>query len=140
MTQKPDKFIPQYWHRDIAAMHRLYRFNIKNFSDEELADFWKFRLEFLREELTELETATTADDAVDALIDLCVIAIGTLDLYGVDSQLAWNRVLDANLSKEVGVKETRPQTGTLPDLIKPEGWIAPYHHDNVGLIDRVIKS
>lgn len=137
---KPDKFQPQYWHTDIAAMHRYYRFDITKFSDEQLREFWKFRTAFLQEELTELQTATTADDAVDALIDLCVIAIGTLDLFKVDPHLAWNRVFDANMSKEVGVKETRQQTGNLPDLVKPPGWSAPTHHDNVGLIDRVIKT
>ena len=68
------------------------------------------------------------------MIDLCVVAIGTLDAYQVDCLEAWNRVLDANMAKEIGIKHSRPNPLGLPDLIKPEGWIAPTHADNVGLL------
>ena len=60
-----------------------------------------------------------------------------LDAYQVDSLEAWNRVLDANMAKEIGIKPSRPNPLGLPDLIKPEGWIAPTHADNVGLLAKV---
>jgi len=128
------------WYDDIAAMHQHYGFDISEMNSEELQKFLNFRIDFLAEELQELQDADNGDDAVDALIDLCVIAIGTLHLYGVDSQLAWKRVLDANMRKVVGVKNTRPQPGNLPDLVKPEGWRAPQHADNVGLFSKIYNT
>ena len=38
------------------------------------------------------------------------------------------------MNKQVGIKESRPNPLGLPDLIKPEGWTAPSHKDNVGLL------
>ncbi len=76
-------------------------------------------------------------DAVDALIDLSVFAIGTLDLFGIDAEMAWNRVYAANISKEVGIKEARPNPMGLPDLIKPAGWTAPTHKDNIGAFEKI---
>ena len=79
--------------------------------------------------------AATPDDAIDALIDLCVVAIGTLDVFNVDAKHAWNEVLNANMNKQVGVKESRPNPLGLPDLIKPEGWKAPDHTDQMTDLD-----
>jgi hypothetical protein len=102
-----------------------------------LADFLQFRIGCLQEELDELKAARNGDDAVDALIDLCVFAIGTLDLYGVDANMAWDRVYKANITKEVGIKPARPNPMGLPDLVKPEGWTAPTHIDNVGAFEKI---
>ena len=85
----------------------------------------------------ERKIPTNADDVVDALIDLCVVAIGTLDGFGVDSHKAWDAVLIANMNKEVGVKESRPNPLGLPDLIKPAGWVAPSHADNEGKLKEI---
>ena len=76
--------------------------------------------------------AGDAEEIVDGLIDLCVVAIGTLDAFNVDGNKAWDEVLKANMQKEVGVKESRPNPLGLPDLIKPEGWEAPSHKGNYG--------
>ena len=95
-----------------------------------------FSRRILEEELNETKSAATYDrnapEVVDGLIDLCVIAIGTLDAFGVDAQKAWEQVHNANMAKEVGVKESRPNPLGLPDLIKPEGWVGPEHYDNTG--------
>jgi len=127
------------WVWDMERMHGKYgvRDVIETFDKEKLEKFLEFRIKFLQEELDEMKGATNADDVVDALIDLCVVAIGTLDAYQVDSLEAWNRVLDANMAKEIGIKPSRPNPLGLPDLIKPEGWIAPTHADNVGLLAKV---
>jgi predicted HAD superfamily Cof-like phosphohydrolase len=102
-----------------------------------LTEFLEFRIGCLQEELDELKAAQNGDDAVDALIDLSVFAIGTLDLFGIDAEIAWNRVYAANISKEVGIKEARPNPLGLPDLIKPEGWTAPTHVDNIGAFEKI---
>lgn len=141
------------WVWDIENMHTKYgvRPVVEKFDKDKMEAFLKFRIDFLQEELDEMrkavvdrqagkiDAATAADDVVDALIDLCVVAIGTLDAYQVDSLKAWDRVLEANMNKEVGVKATRPNPLGLPDLIKPEGWTAPTHKDNVGLITKAFE-
>lgn len=124
---------------DIVVMHEKYGVydKIEQFDKEKLKTFFKFRVSFLEEELSELKTAKNADDAVDALIDLCVVAIGTLDLFDVDVHLAWNRVHHANMNKEVGIKASRPNELGLPDLVKPKDWVAPNHSDNIGFLESV---
>ena len=37
------------------------------------------------------------EEVVDGLIDLCVVAIGTLDALGVDPYRAWDEVHKANM-------------------------------------------
>ena len=127
------------WAFDIAMMHEKYGVHpvVEKMDADTLKKFLEFRVRFLEEELTELKNATNADDAVDALIDLCVVAIGTLDGFGVDSHKAWDAVLIANMNKEVGIKESRPNPLGLPDLIKPTGWVAPSHANNEGKLKEI---
>jgi len=115
------------WVNDISNMHTKYGVNekIREFDKEKLTKFLEFRIAFLQEELDEMKTATNGDDVVDALIDLCVVAIGTLDAFDIESDEAWNRVHQKNMQKEVGIKASRPNPLGLPDLIKPEGWTPP---------------
>lgn len=127
------------WVKDIAEMHEKFGVNPKvaALSANGLASFLQFRIDFLQEELNEMKAATNGDDVVDALIDLVVVAIGTLDSFGIDSQKAWNAVYTANMAKEVGIKASRPNPLGLPDLIKMPGWQAPTHADNVGLLRKI---
>jgi predicted HAD superfamily Cof-like phosphohydrolase len=132
------------WVKDIADMHKKYGVNSKvaELSQESLGALLKFRLDFLAEEYNELCAASlsrpvNAEETVDALIDLCVVAIGTLDLFGVDAHAAWDEVLRANMNKEVGIKPSRPNPLSLPDLIKPEGWTAPSHVGNYGTLTKI---
>jgi hypothetical protein len=127
------------WVKDISNMQYKYKTKLWMYENrnnpEALAKYLEFRINFLKEELDETTTAVLNNDAeeiVDGLIDLCVVAIGTLDAFGVDANEAWNEVLKANLSKEVGIKPERPNPLNLPDLIKPEGWVAPSHKGNHG--------
>jgi predicted HAD superfamily Cof-like phosphohydrolase len=78
-----------------------------------------------------------AEDIVDAMIDLCVVAIGTLDAFQINAGLAWDVVHEANMNKEVGIKPSRPNPLGLPDLIKPEGWTPPSHAHNHGLLSKL---
>jgi predicted HAD superfamily Cof-like phosphohydrolase len=130
------------WVHDIEYMHRKFGVNpvVREFDKEKLKSFLEFRIKFLQEELDEMKKADNADDVVDALIDLCVVAIGTLDAFDVDSEKAWAAVYDANIVKKVGIKESRPNPLGLPDLIKPEGWTAPSHADNVGLLGLIFTD
>lgn len=134
------------WVKDINDMHAKYGVHDwveSNKDNKELMQkFLHFRIKFLEEELTETKTAAVFEkdpsEIVDGLIDLCVIAIGTMDAFGVDANEAWTRVHKANMAKEVGVKESRPNPLGLPDLVKPEGWKAPEHNDNTGYITNAV--
>jgi predicted HAD superfamily Cof-like phosphohydrolase len=141
------------WVWDIEKMHDKYGVNsaLRSMDKDKLMAFLKFRIDFLQEELDEMRDAVVsyeagtlkgdkaADDTVDALIDLCVVAIGTLNGFDVNAIESWNRVHDKNMQKEVGIKASRPNPLGLPDLIKPEGWTAPTHIDNVGLLSKVFE-
>ena len=130
------------WVQDIEDMHTKYSVNekIRTFDKEKLKQFLEFRIAFLEEELTELkDNINNPEEIVDALIDLCVVAIGTLDAFDVNSNIAWDAVHTANMAKEVGIKASRPNPLGLPDLIKPEGWHAPSHENNYGLLNKITE-
>ena len=134
----------QNWVEDIEKMQDKFGtldWVFDNKTDtEKLRKFLKFRIDFLQEELDETKTAyetMDGEEIVDGLIDLCVVAIGTLDAFSVDAYGAWNEVLKANMTKTVGVKEGRPNPLGLPDLMKPEGWKAPSHEGNHGIFNDI---
>ena len=133
------------WVADIHDMHTKFGVNkvVETLTDAQLKDYLKFRLDMVQEEVYEARAAfqmRDADGVVDALIDAIVFAIGTLDAFNVDAYEAWARVHEANMAKEPGIKPERPNKYGFPDLIKPEGWVAPTHEDNVGLIPRAFKE
>jgi predicted HAD superfamily Cof-like phosphohydrolase len=133
------------WVKDIYDMHAKYGVHsaIETFDADKLRQFLNFRLGFLEEELNETKAAANseqvdAEEVVDGLIDLCVVAIGTLDAFGVNAYSAWSAVHEANMNKQVGVKASRPNPLNLPDLIKPTmethgyDWKPPSHAGNHG--------
>ena len=132
------------WADDLAAMHHKMFGDkvalVAGMDPEVRKEYFKFRLRFLNEELLETMLATTPDDVVDGLIDLCVVAIGTLHAFGVDGQEAWRRVYEANMAKQPGANPNRPNKFGLPDLVKPAGWEPPTHKGNTGLLDLVFRS
>jgi predicted HAD superfamily Cof-like phosphohydrolase len=150
------------WVADNFDMHTKFGVQeaVAKLDKAKLLTFLKFRLDFLQEELNEAKAAydtlvelqsadgvaepaviaagnTAAEDVVDAMVDLCVVAIGTLNAFQVDGYEAWERVHTANMAKEVGIKASRPNPLGLPDLIKPAGWVGPRHDDNLGILPRL---
>jgi len=144
-TQMQNTTDPTFWPADIQDMHTKFKVNevVQGLSNEQLKSYLKFRLDMVQEEVSEAHKAFAdkdADGVVDALIDCIVFAIGTLDAFNIDAYTAWNKVHCANMVKQPGVKPGRPNPYGFPDLIKPEGWTAPSHHDNVGLLPRALKD
>ena len=130
------------WANDIYMMHNKFgvkEWFEKNKDDKDLmATYLKFRLSMCQEELGETLDAfdnKDPEEIVDGLIDMCVFAIGTLDVFGIDANVAWDEIFKANMNKEVGVKPGRPNPFGLPDLMKPEGWKGPDHSGNHGALD-----
>lgn len=127
------------WVHDIEDMHHKFGvhdwFEANRDNKDLMNKYLKFRLEMCQEEMDESIAAMRDGDPeeiVDGLIDLCVFAIGTLDVFGVDANEAWTAVHTANMAKESGVKPGRPNPFGLPDLLKPEGWTGPKHERNHG--------
>ena len=132
------------WFKDMQDMHMKY--GVKKWMQAEMQSdidwrklnkFMEFRIGMMQEELDETKNAykeKNAEEMVDGIIDLCVFAIGTLEVFGVDANKAWDEVYKANMSKEVGIKQGRPNPLGLPDLVKPKGWKGPSHEDNHGNI------
>ena len=130
------------WFKDMQDMHKKY--GVDKWMNEEKKSDWSrlnkymdFRIKMMQEELDETKQAfkdNNPEEIVDGIIDLCVFAIGTLEVFGVDANKAWDQVYKANMSKEVGIKEGRPNPLGLPDLVKPEGWESPTHKGNHGNI------
>ena len=128
------------WVDDINTMHQ--KFGVHDWFKAELKkdpnklkEFLEFRMKMVQEEVDETNEAIQHKDPeeiVDGLIDICVFAIGTLDAFGVDAYKAWDEIYNANMMKNVGVKEGRPNPLGLPDLIKPDNWENPSHEGNHG--------
>lgn len=149
-------FAPPDMVRDIADFHR--KFGIEYTGKPRIldADLQEFRIKFLREELREYtlavlegsnekqlplferdqgEMITHMEKALDALVDLVYVALGTAHLHGFDFNEAWRRVHAANMKKmrAASADESKNSTGRghAADVIKPAGWEPPSHKDLV---------
>ena len=114
--------------RDIDAFHKKFGFKkndtISIPDDNELVNF---RTSFLLEELAEYTQAITKKDtaaALDALVDIVYIALGTAWLFNLPFNRAWDEVQKANMSK-IRTKSKSKKRGTSFDVVKPKGWTAP---------------
>tara|TARA_R110000824_G_scaffold7807_3_gene35246 strand:- start:2029 stop:2409 length:381 start_codon:yes stop_codon:yes gene_type:complete len=119
--------------KDIEEFHKKFGFEkrvgIKN--NKNLVDF---RIKFLEEELREFKEAIKEENdakALDALVDLTYVAIGTAYLFDYPFWAAWTEVQKANMAK-VRKESERSKF----DVIKPKGWKAP----NIEQIINIFKN
>lgn len=117
-------------------------------------DMFGFRDKFISEEHKEwqdeqpdLIEALTSDDGapdhrriamglhqqLDALVDLVYVTLGTayLQFGRANFNEAWRRVQAANMKKERAQTSALSKRNSTLDVIKPEGWQPPDHHDLV---------
>ena len=137
------------WLADINDMH--YKFGATEWVEnmhrsknyKVLKDFLAFRLDFLEEEFEETQAAFFKNDSkevVDGLIDLIVIAIGTLDLFKCDADEVWDKIHNSNMLKEPGANKSRQNPFGLPDMVKPEGWLGPrITEKNCGILPDILN-
>jgi len=103
-------------------------------------DLYEFRKTFLFEELNEyIESCEKGDleGALDALVDLVYVAIGTAIFHGFDFDRAWDIVHATNMTKVKAKSETESKRNSIYDIVKPEGWKKP---DLSSLILSVVKK
>lgn len=114
--------------KDIDNFHKKYGFEKNEKVDiPDNSELINFRTAFLMEELAEYTNAITKKDAagaLDALVDIVYIALGTAWLYNLPFEKAWNEVQKANMSK-IRAKDKTGKRGTKFDVIKPKDWKAP---------------
>jgi predicted HAD superfamily Cof-like phosphohydrolase len=81
-------------------------------------------IELIREECQELYQADTAQDELDALIDILVVTIGAIHSAGHDAEGAWREVMRTNFAKidPITGKVRKREDGK---VLKPEGWTPP---------------
>jgi len=114
--------------KDIDAFHKKFGFEKNDkVGIPENNELVNFRTSFLLEELTEYTQAITKKDtagALDALVDIVYIALGTAWLFNLPFEKAWNEVQRANMSK-IRTKSKSKKRGTSFDVVKPKGWRPP---------------
>ena len=114
--------------KDIDNFHNKYGFEKNEKIDiPNNSELINFRTAFLMEELAEYTNAITKKDAagaLDALVDIVYIALGTAWLFNLPFEKAWNEVQKANMSK-IRAKDKTGKRGTKFDVVKPKDWKAP---------------
>ena len=114
--------------KDIDNFHKKYGFEKNEKIDiPNNSELINFRNAFLMEELAEYTNAITKKDAagaLDALVDIVYIALGTAWLFNLPFEKAWNEVQKANMSK-IRAKDKTGKRGTKFDVVKPKDWKAP---------------
>lgn len=80
------------------------------------------RIEWMREELDELQAAETVEEQADAVIDLVYFAMGVLVEMGVPPSGVWQAVHAANMAKVWPDGVHYNETGK---VVKPPDWKGP---------------
>lgn len=93
-----------------------------------------YRIDFIQEELDELIDATDAGDlegALDALVDIMYVTLGTAWLMNLPIEKAWERVHHANMQKvrADSLADPRSKRNHPWDIVKPKDWVSPLLKD-----------
>lgn len=115
----------------IKDMHK--KFGISNDVQSRLSKEEKaFRVACLREEIREFEESENIADELDGILDCVVFCFGTLERMGLleISEESFNRIMTANLQKELGGSKKREGTPAFSiDLKKPKNFKPPKFDD-----------
>ena len=112
------QLVQEFTHKFGLLNDGLYRF-------EGYDSLAAFRLSFLQEEICETRDAFHANDpvgALDGLVDIIYVAIGTASLYGWDLETAFRRVHEANMRKVRVKSASESKRNSSYDISKPPGW------------------
>lgn len=130
--------------QDIMDFHEKFEIPYNDGPRRLPADLANFREDFMEEELKEYKEAIyrmyfydlneeDMEKALDGLVDLTYVTLGTAYLHGFDFREAWRRVHSANMKKVRAIAEgdDRSHRDAKFDVVKPEGWRAPVLTDLV---------
>ncbi len=154
MLKKMQSLVPGQVFRDVSLFHEKFKLPPTESPGHKLPnDFLRFRILFMLEELVEYcesvgailvakengydvaFTSTTFNPelAMDSLIDLVYVAVGTAYTHRFPFNDGWRKVQEANMSKERVERPGQSKRGSGFDVIKPPGWKPPDHSDILGL-------
>ena len=138
------ELLPGQLFRDIQRFHEKFGLEPTRDPGHQLPDdVLKFRIKFMFEELQEYVDAVGgsygcpnisidsakfhAEDALDALIDLVYVALGTAFLHRFPFNEGWARVQEANMAKvrASGADDPLSKRKHAIDIVKPPGWTPP---------------
>jgi predicted HAD superfamily Cof-like phosphohydrolase len=85
---------------------------------------YKLYYNLIKEEVGELESSTTMEDDLDALIDILVVTIGAIHSMGADAEGAWKEVMRSNFAK-IDRETGRVRKREDGKVLKPQGWTPP---------------
>jgi hypothetical protein len=108
----------------VKGMHEKFGLENNSGPDHLSKEEKEFRCAAMQEELNEYIAADTLVDQYDALLDLIVFAVGTLERHGFPLLAGFEKVMEANMAKELG-QNGEKRGGFKRDLVKPAGWTAP---------------
>jgi predicted HAD superfamily Cof-like phosphohydrolase len=153
MLKKMQDLVPGQVFRDVSLFHEKFKLPPTDHPNHEVSrDFLRFRILFMLEELVEYCEAVGAvlvakDDgydvaftskvhnpelALDSLIDLVYVAVGTAYSQRLPFNEGWRKVQEANMAKERVERPEQSKRGSGFDVIKPAGWKPPDHSDILG--------
>lgn len=148
---KGSKTEPPDFMEDIQKFHEQFKLDYQGPPRSLSGELQTFRISFMYEELLEYKEAVDAltglsfstsprtpdlvreqaEKALDSLVDLVYVALGTAHLHGFDFNEAWRRVQKANMAKVRAQKAEESTRGSEFDVVKPPGWLPPSHYDLV---------
>lgn len=144
MAPRPRRFDPV---ADVEEFHRNFGLEYKGKPRVMPTELQEFRKNFLKEEYEEYSEHMykaiyflvfdkeripfELEEMADALVDLVYVALGNAYMHGFNFREMWRRVHEANMKKERAVRIGDSKRGTLYDVVKPPGWVAPTHLDLV---------
>ena len=104
--------------QSIVAMHEKFGISWSTL-DHFTVDEKHFRTSAMLEEISEFLVAQKAEDELDAMVDLVVFALGTVERMGYSHvfEEAFTRVMESNMSKNLGPNQKRGSFAL--DLQKP---------------------
>lgn len=127
------------WVLDIEDLHDKFGVNdaMDGLTPNQLAFYLRFKSRNIEREFEKFTNAKDGEAVVSSMINICFECVAALDALGVDTYEAWNRVIESNMAKERQVDPISTNPLDLPNTLKPEGWIAPSHSDNIGLLSKI---
>ena len=112
-------------HERVTDMHRKFGICYEGAPRHLSVEERRFRETCMQEELDEYYLAQTLEDQFDALLDLLVFTIGTMQRQGFPIAAGFDRVMDANMKKQLANSASASKRNFEIDLVKPIGWKAP---------------
>tara|TARA_R110000868_G_scaffold41460_2_gene141730 strand:- start:2914 stop:3303 length:390 start_codon:yes stop_codon:yes gene_type:complete len=112
----------------VAAFHQKYELEPTKQPDFPLEDIWKLKNMHLQEELNEIRASAingNLEEYFDGLIDLVYVALGAAYLSGLPFNEGFKRVHEANMKKVRALRPEDSKRGSIYDIVKPAGFVAP---------------